>query len=247
MLDRRKKTIAESDRAHDPWGYKGLRGTYGGGGGWLLFFKEKWAPVEVYNDIDGRLVNLFRVIKYHPEALYLELKFMLSSRELFKQLLTQEGLTDIQMGARFLYLVKRSFGAKGRHFGVSKTSGGHGHSSYQNMLARMEALHSRLDNVVIENKDFEEIVGIYDAKKTFFYFDPPYFKGGEYYECAPFDHERHRACMKKIKGRWIMSIDDCERAVNLFGRWKTKGVSRQKGIENRRGSKVFKELLIRNF
>ena len=34
-----------------------------GGGGWVLFYYQKWAELEVYNDLDGRLVNLFRVVK----------------------------------------------------------------------------------------------------------------------------------------------------------------------------------------
>ena len=37
-----------------------------GGGGWVLFYYHRWAELEVYNDLDGRLVNLFRVTKYHP-------------------------------------------------------------------------------------------------------------------------------------------------------------------------------------
>lgn len=40
-----------------------------GGAGWILFAKERRVKLEVYNDMDGRLVNLFRCVKYHPEAL----------------------------------------------------------------------------------------------------------------------------------------------------------------------------------
>ncbi|MGM9993487.1 MAG: DNA adenine methylase [Candidatus Avigastranaerophilus sp.] len=32
-----------------------------GGGAWVLFYKDKWAKLEVYNDLDGRLVNLFNI------------------------------------------------------------------------------------------------------------------------------------------------------------------------------------------
>ena len=31
-----------------------------GGGGWVLFYKDQWADLEVYNDLDSRLVNLFK-------------------------------------------------------------------------------------------------------------------------------------------------------------------------------------------
>ena len=39
-----------------------------GGAGWVLFDKEKHADMEVYNDMNGELVNLFRCVKYHPDA-----------------------------------------------------------------------------------------------------------------------------------------------------------------------------------
>ena len=44
-----------------------------GGGGWVLFYKDKHAKMEVYNDADGDLVNLMRCIKYHCEELQREI------------------------------------------------------------------------------------------------------------------------------------------------------------------------------
>ena len=46
-----------------------------GGAGWLLFYKSKWAQLEVYNDINSDLVNVFRTAKYHPEALLKEYEY----------------------------------------------------------------------------------------------------------------------------------------------------------------------------
>lgn len=36
-----------------------------GGAGWVLFYKDKHAPVEIYNDINSDLVNLYRCVRYH--------------------------------------------------------------------------------------------------------------------------------------------------------------------------------------
>lgn len=49
-----------------------------GGAGWVLFASDKHAPLEVYNDMDGNLVNLFRCVKYHPDALKQELNFFVN-------------------------------------------------------------------------------------------------------------------------------------------------------------------------
>ncbi len=40
---------------------------------WMLLYKEKWGYLEVYNDLDYRLVNLFLQIKYHTDEVIKEL------------------------------------------------------------------------------------------------------------------------------------------------------------------------------
>lgn len=54
-----------------------------GGAGWVLFGKEP-SKVEVYNDIDGELVNFFRVIKNCHKAFVQTFDWILVSRKLFK-------------------------------------------------------------------------------------------------------------------------------------------------------------------
>lgn len=92
-----------------------------GGAGWVLFDKEKHADMEVYNDVNGELVNLFRCVKYHPDALQKELDWTLISREQFFNCVAQneiQGMTDIQRAARFYCRIKLSFGADLDSFGV---------------------------------------------------------------------------------------------------------------------------------
>ena len=54
-----------------------------GGAGWVLFSSDRHAKMEVYNDVNGELVNLFRCVKYHPDAIQDELRYILMSREQF--------------------------------------------------------------------------------------------------------------------------------------------------------------------
>ena len=82
-----------------------------GGAGWVLFAKDRHAEMEVYNDVNGQLVNLFRCVKYHPEELQKELDWVLMSRDIFESAIQKvEGLTDIQRAARFWISIKESFG-----------------------------------------------------------------------------------------------------------------------------------------
>src|SRR5689334_3910715 len=67
--------------------------------------------VEVLNDLDGDIVNFFRVCQAHYEELLRYLKFVLVSRKWFALFESQNpaALTDIQRAARFLYLQKNAY------------------------------------------------------------------------------------------------------------------------------------------
>lgn len=36
-----------------------------GGAGWLMFYKDKHAGLEIFNDYNNELINLYRCVKYH--------------------------------------------------------------------------------------------------------------------------------------------------------------------------------------
>ena len=54
-----------------------------GGAGWVLFEKEQGKELEVFNDRDSNLINLYRCIKYHCGELQRELEWLTISREQF--------------------------------------------------------------------------------------------------------------------------------------------------------------------
>jgi len=83
-------------------------------GGAALFFLRPPAEVEVVNDLNGELVNLYRVVQNHLEEFIRQFKWALSSRQVFKwmQDANVEGMTDIQRAARFYYLQQQAFGGK---------------------------------------------------------------------------------------------------------------------------------------
>lgn len=220
-----------------------------GGGGWILFGKDKWAEVEVYNDLDSNLVNLFRIVKYHHEALIHELRYILNSRQMFEDALIQKPVTDVQKAAMFFILLTRSFGGKMKTYGTGKTSRGNG-SAFMNVIPRIEAIAERLDKVNVENRDFEKIFASYDHSGAFFYCDPPYSTGTGYdvTSCENFDHKRLFNCLKQLKGRWLLSYDDCDMIRKMYSKYEIIPVSRQKGINNYSvKNREYKEVLIRNY
>lgn len=140
-------------------------------GGAALFYKKPPVKVEVLNDINGELINLYRVVQHHLEEFIRQFKWALSSRQVFKweKMKHPETLTDIQRAARFYYLQKLAFGGKvdGQTYGTATTA-----KPRLNLLRLEEDLsdaHLRLSRVNIEHLDWVKCIEKYDRKHTFFY------------------------------------------------------------------------------
>ena len=210
-----------------------------GGGGSVLFYKENHAKLEVYNDFNSCLVNLFRCVKYHRAELQREISGYFNSREMLEEIKEKmkiSGFTDIQRAAMFYIQIKISYGSNIRTFCCK----GNNLSSYY-----LEQVEKRLEHVVIENKDFENLIKVYDRPKALFYCDPPYHKAESYYDTsfAEADHERLKAILNGIKGRFVLSYNNDEYIRELYKNYEIIPVERQNNLS--RG--IYKELIIKNF
>ena len=181
------------------------------GGAALFFLRPVPADVEVLNDVNGELVNLYRVVQHHLEEFVRQFKWALVSREIYKwnQDTRPETLTDIQRAARFYYLQQLAFGGRvqGQTFGTATTS-----PPGLNLL-RMEenlsAAHLRLSGTFIERLSWQDCVKRYDREHTLFYMDPPYWETEGY--GVPFEYSEYLEMAKvigAIKGKAIISLND---------------------------------------
>jgi len=219
-----------------------------GGAGWVLFGKEKQpGQLEVFNDLDGDLVNLYRCIKYHRTALQEELEWLLTSREQFyayrEQLKESHGMTDIQRAARFFYLVKISFGSDRRTFATSS-------KNIEHALEYMKKVQERLCGVVIEQKDYAGLIHVYDRRDALFYLDPPYVGTESYYQ-APFtaeDHQKLADILKGIHGQFILSYNDDPLIHSLYKNFMIEEIARRQTLSgNGKNKDDYAEVIIRNF
>lgn len=218
-----------------------------GGGAWVLFYKDKWANLEIYNDLDKDLYNLFNIVKFHPDEFVKEFKWMINCRHLFKQTLESKPLTDIQRAAKFFYLIQRSYGAVRTQFAYARNGKESSGKSHFNIINRVLATAKRIDKVIVENLDFEELIRRYDCESAFFYLDPPYSKGQGYATTSTknFGHERLRDCLKNIKGKWLLSYDDSDYIRELYAEFNIIETSRNNLLSSKKGA--YKELLIKNY
>ncbi|PAU99109.1 restriction endonuclease subunit M [Arsenophonus sp. ENCA] len=184
-----------------------------------LYFMKSPSQAEVINDINGELVNLYRVLKHHLEEFMRQFKWALVSRAMYQwlQMTPTETLTDIQRAARFYYLQKQAFGGKvAEHtFGVTTTTG-----PRLNLLRMEEELslaHLRLSRTTIEQLDWSTCIARYDRPHTLFYCDPPYW-GTEGYgvDFGLDQYEKLAEMGRNLAGMMIISVNDIPEIRAVF-------------------------------
>ena len=244
-----KKALRDEILARFPRNYKRYIEVFGGAG-WVLFHKPPGNDFEVFNDFNGNLVNLYRCVREQPEALQDELRYMLNSRldfEYMKGMLhSQAVLPDVRRAAYYYALIRYSYAA-----GTS-TFGSQPHAMWNN-FPLIESAAGRLQKVVIENKDCVKLIRQYDRPESFFYCDPPYYNADQYYEAVSadgFDHAGLANALLGIKGKFLLSYNDCPEIRALYDRpgIVVEGISRLSNIAQRyENGKQYPELLISNY
>ncbi|KAA0011208.1 DNA adenine methylase [Billgrantia pellis] len=188
-------------------------------GGAAVFFMKPPSQVEVINDVHGELVNLYRVVKHHPDELVRQFRWGLVSREeyLTQREIDPRHLTDIQRAARFFYLQKLAFGGKvaGQTFGTSATS-----PPRLNLMRIEEDLstaHLRLARTVVEHLDWAECMRRYDRPGTLFYLDPPYWGTAGYGNDFGLEQYHLMASLaREAKGQVVISVNDVPEMREAF-------------------------------
>lgn len=186
-----------------------------------VFFRRTIARArEFINDIDGEIATFFRVLQRHYTPFVEMLRYQVTSRREFDRLLRSDPstLTDLERGARFLYLQSLFFGGgASRTFGVSPTHPPR--FDVTTIVPHLEQLHERLTRVVIEQLDFGEFIRRYDCADILFYLDPPYWGGERDYGKGKFAREdfvRLAEQLRGIEGRFILSINDRPEIREIF-------------------------------
>ncbi len=218
-----------------------------------IFLRRSTRPkVEVINDINGEVINFFRVLQEHYPYFIDLLRFRVASRNEFERLkgVDPARLTDLQRAARFLYLQRLAFGGKvtGQHFGVDRSQGARFNiAKLEPMLAD---IHERLTGVTLEQLPFVDFIRRYDRPGMLTYCDPPYFGCEDDYGAAvfePADFERLAEAMAAARGKMIISINDVSEIRSIFGAFEIYETSTTYSISSRTGAKRVGELVIANF
>lgn len=205
---------------------------FGGSLAWTL--AKPRSEVEIVNDINGDLVALYRNAQRHLPEIIRQIETAFSSRELLHHFKAQPGFTEIERAARFLIRSKTSFGGGMNSFAVAKSKGGGASFNREAVKRQLAAIHERLDKVVVENLPWERMFKNYDADTTFWFLDPPYLHAptGAYDGWTEKDMAEFGKQVFRLKGHFILTVDDSEFNRRLFSRCNIEAVVSQ----NRRGN-----------
>ena len=227
-----------------------------GGAGSLLLNKPP-SKIEVWNDLDGELVNLFEVIRDDVDAFLKRADFLLYSRELYQR--WQSDLENsrqpedrVERAVRFWYVIRSAFGAHpGKGWAFQRARPRNSARVVQNALSNIRAIHERLKTVEIDHLDFRHCIRNRDAATTFLYVDPPYLET-EQYRAGNFTLEDHRdlaRILRDASSKWLMTIGDHLEIRALYSKFPqsiiTSHIAVKKVIRGKRDR--LRHLLIRNY
>jgi DNA adenine methylase len=191
-----------------------------------IFLRRNFRPkAEVINDWSADIATFFRILQRHYVAFLDMLRFQLTTRQGFEELLRTDPttLTDLERAARFLYLQRTSFGGKvaGRVFGVSPSTPAR--FDITKLAPLLEAAHERLASVTIERLPWAEFIPRYDRPGTLFFLDPPYFGSEKDYvddDRQPLfersEFEAMATMLGQLQGRFLLSINDHPSVREIF-------------------------------
>lgn len=178
---------------------------------------------EVVNDLDGRLMNFWRVLQ--DPAAFVEFQRQVAAipfseghweraRDLSQTPVSPQPCVDAAV-AFFVYARQSRAGTFKDFATLTKNRTRRGMSeqasAWLSCIEKLPEVHARLQRVVILNHDALDVIRQQDGPLTLFYLDPPYLHEtrattGQYsYEMSDADHERLLAVLGGIKGKFMLS------------------------------------------
>lgn len=224
------------------------------GAGWVLFGKPPGiSKSEVLNDLDGELINFWRVVKHRPAEFTEAASWLLASRELFEEWRPLPNVGgEVSRAIRFYAVIRLAYGAKRvkNHFGIRREKRPELHWPF--VGDEVAKVVERLRQIWIERLSWERCLDMYDRARTFFYVDPPYRVEGSKSYRHFFSDEDHAKLADRLlgsKGQWLLSYNDDDFIRRLYRR---RGVSLepvrvQYALQGGGSWKQAAELLIRNY
>ena len=228
-----KWRIADWIISHFPEGYEKMVYLEPFAGSGAVFYNKHPGAVETINDLDGDIVNLFRVLQDNPEELKRLLTLTPYSREEYDR--SFEPCEDpLERARRYMVRTTQAIGAK-----MSNKCGWRNHKQmkiggaackWAGITDTIDAAAKRLRGdtthlVQIESMDALRLIEQYNNSDVLMYIDPPYVldsrRSGKLYrhEMDDDDHRRLLELICRSKARIVLSGYRCDMYDNALCEW----------------------------
>jgi len=217
---------------------------FGSGG---VFFNKQPSYIETINDINGEVVNLFRVCREHPKELARVIELTPFAREEFQN--CKDTVYDpVEQARRTLVRYHQSFGtcnsSKNSWRNVQTYGGPRCATMWNDLPEKIVSCCERLKNAQIENTDAVTLISRYNDERTLIYCDPPYLrsmrKRNMYkYEMDDFKHEELLRVIVKSKSKIVISGYDNEMYNEYLKAWNTDSINTTAQMGLQRTEKIW--------
>ena len=207
------------------------------GGSAAVLLNREPSLVETYNDIDGEVVNFFRVLREQKNELLEAIGLTPFSREELRIAVGQEtrDLTDLERARRFFIRARQvrtglaQTASEGRwaHCKLTSRAGMAGAvSRWLGSVDGLAEIAQRLLRVQFENAPALDVIRRFDSSETLFYCDPPYVHASRSdtnaykHEMSNDEHRQLSEVLHRVKGKVALSGYHCDLMDELYGDWR---------------------------
>lgn len=202
------------------------------GGGASVLLRKPRVVNEIYNDLDGDIVNLFRMVRDHGPALRKCVELTPFARDEYDAAFSLDPVDNLDRAR--ITLIKAWMGRgsdslnKKRGFRLYLNANDRIRSTADEWARYPEALAEvtkRLQGVVIEHRDAFKVIHSHDQGEALIYLDPPYLhstRGREARyknEFTDSDHERLAEMAHTADSMIVLSHYPCALYDRLYGDW----------------------------
>jgi len=198
------------------------------GGAGHVILQKKPVEINIYNDINTDLVTFFKVLQDKDKALQLLNLIDVTpySRQYFNEIRDNLYIppnldADILKAYKLILYMQQAFASKFINIKPTWSYTIQKHNladEWHRLPAKLYPFIDVLKNILIENKDFRDLIQTYDYENCLFYCDPPYYDREFYYEgsFSEQDHIDLANILNNVKGKVLLSYYFFDKIEELY-------------------------------
>lgn len=198
------------------------------GGSLAVLFNKQRSHIETVNDLDGEIVNFFRILRDRSDELERMIEFTPFSRSEYRAAYEPSN-DDLENARRFAVKCWMGFGCGNLYQNGFKsgqqTKSPNPARAWSKLPEALQLAAERLKGVQIENLPAIELIKRYNTSDVFIYADPPYLHSTRKkylykYEMNDANHEELLNVLVRHPGKVLLSGYDNDMYNSMLQGWR---------------------------